>query len=575
MTSRSSHCLSCLHCVIYLFSSPVHHLSSLTMLAAMVRLPFSRMVFHCLVLLLLLPLIAHAVTPLTAPDAVSVMVDTTTSISQPIPPNFASFSVEVFGMQWWTAVYPQPTRPSFVNLVQQLNNYTTVGTPLPQYRRIFRIGGNSADTSVYNPDNLPLPHELGEITYNVTDADILGLDQAMDAVDGQLIVGVNFRLQYDATWPLRHIQAIDKLVGWKNILAIEIGNEVSYYPGYARPRGWSYDNFTSEWGHYVSTFYSQVPSLPKPFFQGLACGSTDWLPDYANFIDRYPGVLTAVSHHFYPESHSDAGNSSTLKLYKLMSDGDAREESAAINSTVQKVRERHPEVPFVIGEGNSVSGHGQLNVSTTFGACLWAIHEMMNDISVGVYTWQLHNNVIEDFKLASYTAFIYQHLQSDTPTVMPLYYAMRFVTEATRNFAVMAAVEVKSSNPLIKVFAFREVRGSSSEVRVVILHKDYNATTPATLSVSLPTSHSQSPAAHYIVLKASSIFDNFGITYAGQTYDGTTDGLPMGQFVSSSVEPDSSGKYQLSVQPTSAVLLTIQSPVQSNKRHKSVSISSE
>ena len=71
---------------------------------------------------------------------------------------------------------------------------------------------------------------------------------------------------------------------------------------------------------------------------------------------------------------------------------------------------------FVVGEGNSVSGHGQLNVSTTFGACLWALNEMMNDIQAGVYTWQFHNNVIEDFKLSSYTSFIYQDLNSDVPT---------------------------------------------------------------------------------------------------------------------------------------------------------------
>ena len=412
---------------------------------------------------------------------------------------------------------------------------------------------------MYNPTNLTLPRSLGEITYNITDADILGMDQAMTAVDGQLIIGLNFRLPHDPTWPLRHIQSINKLVGWNNIFALEIGNEVSGYPGNARGSGWSFANYTAEWGAYISTFYSQVPSIPKPFFQGLACYGTDWLPDYATFIKQHPGVVTTVSHHFYPESHSDAGNSSTLKLYKLMSDNDAREESAAVRTTVLRLHEQYPDVPFVIGEGNSVSGHGQLNVSTTFGSCLWAVDEMMNDISAGVYTWQFHNNVIEDFKLSSYTAFIYQDLNSDVPTVMPLYYAMRFVTEATRNFAVMVGVEQKSTNPLIKVFAFSERHGSIAEVRVVILHKDYNATTAASVSIALAKHQAQS-VGQYIELKASSIFNNFGITYAGQTYDNTHDGMPNGQFVSKEVQPDSSGRYHLSVEPTSAVLLTIPLP---------------
>ena len=243
-----------------------------------------------------------------------------------------------------------------------------------------------------------------------------------------------------------------------------------------------------------------------------------------------------------------------------MADRDATEESAAISTTVHKLRQQHPEVPFVVGEGNSVSGHGQLNVSTTFGACLWAVHEMMNDISVGVYTWQFHNNVLEDFTLSSYTAFIYQDLDSDVPTVMPLYYAMRFVTEATRNFAVMVALQQKTTNPLIKIFAFREARGERAELRVVVLHKDYNATTPASITVALAKQPSQLATAHFIVLTAASIFSNFGLTYAGQTYDDSRDGLPVGHFVSTEVQPDSSGQYVVSVQPTSAVLLTIPLP---------------
>ena len=97
----------------------------------------------------------------------------------------------------------------------------------------------------------------------------------MTAVDGQLIVGLNFRPSHDPTWAIRHVQSIAKLVGWKNILALEIGNEVSGYPGNARGGGWNFANYTEEWGEYVFAFYQQVPSIPKPFFQGLACYGTN------------------------------------------------------------------------------------------------------------------------------------------------------------------------------------------------------------------------------------------------------------------------------------------------------------
>ena len=87
----------------------------------------------------------------------------------------------------------------------------------------------------------------------------------------------------------------------------------------------------------MSSFYAQVPSLPKPFPQGLACGSFDWLGNYSTFVDQHPGLLTTVSHHVYPESHNSA-NTSTAKLYKLVADRDATEESAAINTTVHQLR---------------------------------------------------------------------------------------------------------------------------------------------------------------------------------------------------------------------------------------------
>ena len=104
----------------------------------------------------------------------------------------------------------------------------------------------------------------------------------------------------------------------------------------------------------------------------------------------------------------------------------------------------------------------------------------------------------------------------------------------------MVSVEQKTTNQLIKIFAFHQYRSARSEVRVLILHKDYNATAPA--SVNITIANQQNPSAgRYIVLKADSIFSNFGLTYAGQTYDNTKDGMPMGQFVSESVQADDSG----------------------------------
>ena len=160
-------------------------------------------------------------------DKVSSVVYTAQPVSPPIRPSFIGFSLEHDMATTWTGL--SHTRPSFVNLMRQLHP-----TRHPHNGTTFRIGGNSADYSLYTSGN-PLPANLTTgfpFTYAITDADIAALRDGVAAVEGELIFGLNFRYPNASLYAIPHLQAIQQLIGWKEgsvLRGIEIGNEPDLY----------------------------------------------------------------------------------------------------------------------------------------------------------------------------------------------------------------------------------------------------------------------------------------------------------------------------------------------------------
>ena len=175
----------------------------------------------CLLLLLVSPCVPSA---FAADDSVLVKVFTSQFRSPPISPHFIGFSLE-HDMAWtWTGL--DHVRPSFVTLMSQLSTEQhRTGGPL------FRIGGNSADYSLYNPQNLPLPNATSGFAYtwSINDTQIAALQRGVEAVRGQLVFGLSFRNATNASHAIEHARAIERIVGWESpvLKGLEVGNEVA------------------------------------------------------------------------------------------------------------------------------------------------------------------------------------------------------------------------------------------------------------------------------------------------------------------------------------------------------------
>jgi hypothetical protein len=205
-------------------------------------------------------------------------------------------------------------------------------------------------------------------------------------------------------------------------------------------------------------------------------------------------------------------------------------------------------LPFFIGEGNSVSCGGQVNVSDVFGAALWAVDSLLTHAEVGVLRWNFHG-----CPEGAYTAIAYANTSADAPDVRPLFYGMLAFTVATRDAELFDA-KVTSTNGLVRAHV---ARTSSGGWIATVIHKDPGAAGAARATLRLPAGARGAGVLVRLLAPENDVLARRGLTFRGQTFDGTTDGTPSGAEVTEKVAPAADGTYAFDVAPGSVAILTI------------------
>ena len=489
-----------------------------------------------LVAVVILSLLIAAV---TAADVATAVVYAHQERSNVIAPNFIGFSIEWDIAMSWTG-YQNAPRRSLTNLMKQL--MLTPGQEGP----VFRIGGNSADYSWFNDKAEPFP--FPDIYYNITDADLISLHSVRE-FGGKLTLGLNFKWN-NVSWAQRHLAAIDRIIGWTDgtIHAIELGNECEVYP---RFHG-NYSLFAQSYAEYSTDLRQTTPNLPQTIYQGAAFCCDSWLKDLPDYTSMFLEQLVSISVHHYP--YCDCGNGG-VTLEMMLTDASAEKEAKHLSTVADNViaRVNAYGLPFLIGEGNSVCCSGKRNVSDTYGITLWAIDELFNIASVNISNWAFHSH---DRNISHYQPIIWQSNTDDTPTVNPLYYALRFFAEATSQYARIVTVNLKTTNNFTKIWCTID---QENTIKCAILHKDLlaNPYIPATINIDLSNSLQDFPTARVERLVGRGPYDPYGVSFAGQTYDGSKDGRPIGHRIYERVTPTSAGIYTFHVTPMTSVLFTV------------------
>ena len=454
--------------------------------------------------------------PISAAQSASAQV--LLSPGRVVPPDFVGLSHEWTGLAWMFGA-TAATGPN--NIYRQLLRNLINGATYPFF---IRIGGNSSDTA----------DEMSEA--NAT---------ALASLANDLGVHYSLGINLAADNPQLSLQQaqfyLDRLPSG-SITAFELGNEPDNYAfeGY-RPRPYTNAHFLADYSEWAQLI---TPSLPANLrFMGPSL-STAWALQqngYA-FELKESANVSILSAHVYG-GYRDGGQRFAANY--LLTPAASTSGPHAIAANAQRAHKLGQ--TFRIGEINSIDASGIAGISDAFGSALWAIDTMFEYVKAGADGVNWHGNVNTPYCMFGFGNVNVNGRDPYTlQRVAPLYYGLLFFQLATANNGRMLPVTLQSKAN-VKVWS---TLGSDGLLRIAVLNKDPSFTGNVNISVSGYS------AGQLLQLIAPSYQSTDGVTIGGQTFDGSVDGNPIGNAVTTSLVPVN-GVYSVPVEPASAVLLTL------------------
>ncbi len=374
---------------------------------------------------------------------------------------------------------------------QLLTNLTVSGSSPAN----IRMGGNSTDVSIAPSASTDAP--LADLATALHTRFILGVNLGSDAPSLAVTQAQNDVSQMPAG----------------SIEAVEIGNEPDlYHRNGFRPSTYSFQDYLNDFDTWKADIDPLLP--PGVKFSAPAWASTASLSNLPTLLDAEAPSLSIVTQHYYVGSPS----SNPAPDYLLA----PRVSTIGPNAVAAAAAEAHASgLKFRMGELGSISGAGVAGISDAFGSALWAVDTMFEYANVGVdgVNWETSSE--------NYNAPFYFQTASDASgtnttytltSVTPLYYGMLFFQKATGNHSSLLPVTVDTTANF-KCWPTVDSNGTN---RLTILNKD--DTQSGTVMVTMPGYN----VATIIRLTAPSYTSTSGVTFGGQTFDGSTDGNILG-----------------------------------------------
>ena len=422
----------------------------------------------------------------------------------PIPPSFLGLAHEWIPFAWTQGSTQQGVDPVYVQLLK--NIFDNAAGPLN-----FRVGGNTQD-------NLhgPLPATLV--------SQIAALQQELGA---QIVLGVDLKSN-NAGLSAGQAQAGAAALPAGALVTVELGNEPDNYP-LTGPA------YLDRFAQIATSVQQQVPiPLGGPSYSGLIP-----LNEFVQFATEQKARLNLLELHGYT---GWAGNAA-IDIDYLLNEAQSAGWAATYGQYVQPAHALG--LPVRISEMNSLWGFGKPGVSDTFGAALWVtdiLFELMAAGFDGVNFTGSSNQVY-----AAIQDLPDPNSQGRLSRIGAPYYGMLLFARATAHGGSLLPTQQTGSNH-VKVWATQDPAG---QTRIALLNKDSRQGGLFQLT-GLPAKRVASAA--YLV--SPSITATHGISFAGQTYEGSTTGHALGEPAYVKLTDDGNGNYVVPLGPYQAVLLT-------------------
>ena len=503
----------------------------------------------------------------------------------PIPARFVGFSIEVSSTP---AVFllgglggtPRTSFATLMNILRAASG--SVRGPN------VRVGGNSADESVWLPSGDLPPNS----TYRITQADLDAYRLAMPAWNGSLQIDTTILYARDPSFAVAHIAAARKTLGIMDVdegglvEGIEVGafelrqlaplctqhsltathhrmllpgNEPDLFAEKGkRPSTYGYTQYKEDYAVYMAaiTASGELAGV-TPRIQGAAWCSPRWNTSWLDFTRTFGANLSSLSFHTYAQTACNGNTQSSVP--GLLSNNITAKFAAEVAAPLAAARAFG--IPFKIGEGNSVSCGGRAGVSDVFASALWAVDTLFTAASLGLVRFNFHG-----MPEGPYSAIAYEDKSSNVPNVRPLFYGLlAFATASgsTGDSAHMLRVTtVTTTNDYLRCWSVWDAAANAT--RIVVLNKDPHAAVGDSATVTLSTQGSGallSPQGKLVRLLsgAKGMLAQWSddISWQGQTFSASEDGTPSGSPTSEAVAASAEGDFVFSVPTASLAMLTL------------------
>ncbi|KAI9708695.1 MAG: hypothetical protein M1828_002679 [Chrysothrix sp. TS-e1954] len=530
-----------------------------------------------------LPLLISAsiliATPVAASNTLSLKPNATAadavgSASQIIDPAFCGMGIEPSNLFSFTGGSSPNTLS--VNLLNNLANYTG-------FAPHFRIGGNTEDNMIYDPDYKE--YSLNQVAHPTGQGNIPSdlftfgptFFEAIDRFPTNTPITYGLNLAYDNSDFISHIvaQADAARTMLKNVqlVSFEIGNEPDLYlQNSFRNGSWDGSTYTKQWLQRAEAVYEQVlkpNNISSTFFEPGCTAST--IGTTFQIEDLVQAGITAVANdtgsnnnqtyvatwnqHDYYYYIGVSGYDLTLDMLMQL----PTTYSQFLAWVTQTQQAFAAGFPYALREMASVGPIGQEGISDVFGATLWQLNFFLYAASLNISTVQMH--MTDDSYAAPWQP---TQMYGTGPHVRTTYYAWAAVTQLIGGTCSMqvAPISVDSypGSYSDRIGAYATYQYGDLASVVVINTKPVNASdshkNSLTISLSLPAQSGQTLYLSY--LTADGADSKTGTVWNGISYEQSDDGKPTTVDKSvDSVKIDSSGTATFTVRDSQAVVAAL------------------
>jgi hypothetical protein len=333
--------------------------------------------------------------------------------------------------------------------------------------------------------------------------------------------------------------------GWNGVT---LGNEPDGACNGSGGYAGGYSGFKTNWDAFATAINGLSGGSSLKFIGPSFGGQQTWVytsSDLNSFVNSEASKLTYASQHWYTQN----GCSGSPTLAAELTAAAAKPQDFTLTSgTWNYVANAHTAgTTLRISEMNDVDCGGVSGISNTFAAALWLPDALFNLANVGTDGVNVFSDEGDQYDLVGFPSTSGCTINVTSGCfVRPNYYGFLIFQEATQNSAKFLPVS-NTTSANVSVWATKD---ASNVIRVLVLNKDQSNS--GTVNITL----SGYSTGVLKTLTCSAVTCTTGVSYAGQTFDGSTTGSITGTYSPTNLTP-SANVYSFSMGTTSAALLVL------------------